>query len=90
MDRSRSLAPSALAVFPIAGVGVLVGLAMYLPFEITLGYGIGCLTSIALTRRRGGAFFSDTLVPVAAGLIVGEALTALAMTLFQLAAGGTT
>ena len=46
----------ALSVFPIGGVAVLVGLAMYLPFSITLAYGIGCLTSMGLERANGRSF----------------------------------
>ena len=42
-----------LGLFPIAGLGVLVGLAMYLPFPITLTYGLGCLTAIWLEKRKG-------------------------------------
>lgn len=76
-----------LGVFPIAGLGVLVGLAMYLPFSITLTYGIGCLTSIGLSRKLGDAWVGSTLVPVAAGFIIGEALTNLGATLIQLAVG---
>jgi putative OPT family oligopeptide transporter len=75
----------ALSVFPIGGVGVLVGLAMYLPFYITFGYGIGCLTSMGLQKKFGKRWFGGTLVPVAAGFIVGEALTSLVITLIKLA-----
>lgn len=74
----------ALAAFPLAGLGVLVGLAMYLPFEITLGYGIGCVLNMVLQRVKGRRFIGDVLVPVAAGLIVGEALTNLTLTLIKL------
>ncbi|MEC9071389.1 MAG: OPT/YSL family transporter, partial [Myxococcota bacterium] len=70
----------ALGLLPIGGVGVLVGLAMYLPFSITLGYGIGCLVSMALLKKRGARWIGSTLVPVSAGFIVGEALTSLALT----------
>jgi putative OPT family oligopeptide transporter len=77
-----------LALVPIGGLGVLVGLAMYLPFDITLGYGVGCVLSMALERWRGYRFSADVVVPVAAGLIVGEALTALSMTLLELGAAG--
>lgn len=77
----------ALAVFPISGLGVLVGLAMYLPFEITLGYGIGCVSSLLMERRLGRRFYGDYIVPVAAGFIVGEALTSLTLTLVRLGAG---
>ncbi len=75
----------ALGLLPIGGVGVLVGLAMYLPFSITLGYGIGCLTSMGLVNRYGNRWYASSLVPVAAGFIVGEALMSLGITLVRLA-----
>ncbi len=75
---------SALGLFPIGGVGVLVGLAMYLPFSITLGYGVGCLTSMGLQRWLGRAWIGSTLVPISAGFIVGEALVSLANALSKL------
>ena len=77
-----------LVLFPIGGLGVLVGLAMYLPFDITLGYGIGCVTAMIIEKVKGVRFTGDVVVPVAAGFIVGEALTALTLTLIQLATGG--
>jgi len=58
-----------MSLFPGGGLGVLVGLAMYLPFSITMGYGIGCIANMAIIAKKGVAF--------AAGLIVGEALTEL-------------
>mgnify|MGYP001465617318 CR=1 FL=1 len=63
-----------LGAAPMPGLGVLIGLAMYLPFSITLGYGIGCLTQMYLQKKKGVAFYQHKLVPFAAGLIVGEAL----------------
>lgn len=63
-----------LGAAPIAGLGVLVGLAMYLPFSITLGYGIGCLIQMGIQKRKGLQFCENKLVPLAAGLIVGEAI----------------
>ncbi len=77
----------ALGVYPIGGVGVLVGLAMYLPFNITVTYGLGCFTSIWLKKKRGDRWIGDTLVPVAAGFIIGEALTSLGVVLYQLSVG---
>ena len=77
----------ALGALPTAGIGVLVGLAMYLPFEITLGYGVGCLTGWFLEAKKGRAFFSEKVVPLAAGFIVGEALTALVLTGITMIAG---
>jgi uncharacterized oligopeptide transporter (OPT) family protein len=64
-----------LGAAPMPGLGVLIGLAMYLPFSITLGYGLGCLAEMAVRRAKGAAFCEHKLVPLAAGLIVGEALT---------------
>jgi len=63
-----------LTASPFTGIGVLVGLAMYLPFSITLGYGLGCLCNMWIKRRRGASYVENNLVPLAAGLIIGEAL----------------
>ena len=63
-----------LGLFPLSGLGVLVGLAMYLPFYITVTYGIGCVIAIYLRKRKGNEWVGTTLVPVAAGFIIGEAL----------------
>jgi uncharacterized oligopeptide transporter (OPT) family protein len=66
----------ALGIYPIGGLGVLVGLAMYLPLYITITYGIGCFVAMG-----------TTLVPVAAGFIIGEALTSLTAVLVRLGLG---
>ncbi|MFT4705732.1 MAG: putative oligopeptide transporter (OPT) family protein, partial [Bradymonadia bacterium] len=76
-----------LGFHPLGGLGVLVGLAMYLPLYITLTYGIGCLTSIGLTKAKGVRWAGTTIVPIAAGFIVGEALTSLGSVLISLAFG---
>ena len=75
-----------LGLHPVGGLGVLIGLAMYLPFSITLTYGIGCAAHLWLQRRNGERWMGDTLVPVAAGFIIGEALTSLGVVLYQLLA----
>ena len=77
-----------LGAAPMGGLGVLVGLAMYLPFSITLGYGIGCLVSMFLVKRKGAEFYQNKLVPLAAGLIVGEALMGVGYTIFELMKAG--
>ncbi|MGC6510003.1 MAG: OPT family oligopeptide transporter [Myxococcota bacterium] len=77
-----------LGAAPMGGLGVLVGLAMYLPFSITLGYGIGCLISMFLVNRKGADFYQNKLVPLAAGLIVGEALMGVGYTIFELLKAG--
>lgn len=76
-----------LGIFPISGLGVLVGLAMYLPFYITLTYGVGVFASMLLERARGAAWMGSTMVPIAAGFIIGEALTSLSFVLVKLALG---
>ena len=73
-----------LGAAPIAGLGILMGLAMYLPFSITLGYGLGCLTQMFITRRKGTVFTENKLVPLAAGLIIGEALMGVGYAMYQI------
>lgn len=69
------LAGIVMELTPFSGLGIMVGLAMYLPFSITLTYGLGCLTQMHIERTQGSAFSENKLVPLAAGLIIGEALT---------------
>jgi len=69
---------------PLAGMGVLVGLAMYLPLSITLGYGLGCLTQMLIARKKGEAFTENKIVPLAAGLIIGEALMDVGHVVFKM------
>ena len=85
---SGAVMGGALSIFPIGGIAVVVGLAMYLPFSITLAYGMGCVITMGLQRAYGESFIGRKLVPFAAGLIVGEALTQLVWTLAKLAMGG--
>lgn len=63
-----------LSASGIGGLGILVGLGFYLPFNIVLTYTIGTLLRMGTDRFRGTAFSEDVGIPVAAGLIVGEAL----------------
>ncbi len=74
-----------LGAAPASGLGVLVGLAMYLPFSITLGYGVGCFINMFYVRKHGDSGYNNTLVPLAAGLIVGEALMGVGYTIYQIA-----
>jgi putative OPT family oligopeptide transporter len=58
----------------IGGLGITVGLGFYLPFNIVLTYSLGTLGR-ELTDRFKGKDWSDNIgIPIAAGLIVGEAL----------------
>jgi putative OPT family oligopeptide transporter len=56
------------------GLGITVGLGFYLPFNIVLTYSLGTLIRLVCDARLGRAFSEDTGIPIAAGLIVGEAL----------------
>ena len=76
-----------LGLHPVGGLGVLIGLAMYLPFDITVTYGIGCALNLCFVRTKGERWIGDTLVPVAAGFIIGEALTSLGVVIVQLVLG---
>lgn len=78
---------AAVSVFPIGGLGVLLGLSMYLPFSITLGYGVGCVAAMGIEKWRGRHFVGRRLVPLAAGLIIGEALTQIVWTFYSLGTG---
>jgi uncharacterized oligopeptide transporter (OPT) family protein len=71
-----------LSASGIGGLGVLVGLGFYLPFNIVLTYTIGTILRILSDARLGQDFSEDVGVPLAAGLIVGEALIGVAYSLF--------
>ncbi len=71
----------------LGGIGVLVGLGFYMPFNIVLTYSTGCLLRIAADRWYGVRFAEDVGIPVAAGLIVGEALVGVGNALVKVAQG---
>jgi putative OPT family oligopeptide transporter len=56
------------------GLGVMVGLSMYLPFEYMIVFGMGGITNILVRKWKGARYAEDKGVPIAAGLIVGDAL----------------
>ncbi len=68
-----------LGVGSFAGLGVLVGISMYLPLMFVLTYGIGCLLNMLVARVKGRAWAEQWGVPFCAGLIVGESILALAI-----------
>jgi putative OPT family oligopeptide transporter len=63
-----------LAFSGLGGIGVLVGLGFYMPFNIVLTYTIGNILRVASDNFCGKKFSHDVGIPFAAGLIVGEAL----------------
>jgi len=58
----------------IGGLGILVGLGFYLPFDVVLTYTIGMLLRMLFDKIKGSNFTHNVCIPVAAGFIVGEAL----------------
>ncbi|MGB5660403.1 MAG: OPT/YSL family transporter, partial [Thermoanaerobaculia bacterium] len=73
-----------LSASGIGGLGILVGLGFYLPFNIVLTYTIGTALRFATDWRPGKRFSEEVGVPVAAGLIVGEALIGVGVALFRI------
>ena len=55
----------------------MIGLGFYMPFDIVLTYALGCLGRIAVEKTKGVSFAENVGIPIAAGLIVGEALVGL-------------
>ena len=56
------------------GLGITVGLGFYLPFNIVLTYSLGTLGRELTDRFKGNTWSEEVGIPIAAGLIVGEAL----------------
>ncbi len=76
-----------LGIGGFAGLGVLVGLSVYLPFIYIATYGIGCVLNMLTTMSKGRRFTEEWGVPLAAGLIVGEAVPALIVNIVVLGQG---
>ncbi len=80
-----------MAFSGLGGIGVLIGLGFYMPFNIVMTYTVGCLMRMWADKARGRAFVEDVGIPIAAGLIVGEALVGVGtamIAVIQGAAGG--
>lgn len=76
-----------LGLGAFSGLGVLVGLSMYLPFYYIATYGVGCLINMVLAKVKGRRWAEEWGVPFAAGLIVGESILALIINMYVLATG---
>jgi uncharacterized oligopeptide transporter (OPT) family protein len=77
-----------LSASGVGGLGILVGLGFYLPFNIVLTYSVGTVLRLSSDRFRGKQWSEETGIPIAAGLIVGEALVGVGYAVFQIFAGG--
>ncbi len=76
-----------LAFSGLGGIGVLIGLGFYMPFNIVLTYTIGCIVRVVVDRTKGQGFANEVGVPLAAGLIVGEALVGVGHAMIKVFAG---
>jgi uncharacterized oligopeptide transporter (OPT) family protein len=65
----------------------MVGLGFYMPFDIVLTYTLGNLLRITVDRFLGRHFSEHVGVPLAAGLIVGEALIGVGYAFYQIFQG---
>jgi putative OPT family oligopeptide transporter len=65
---------AALSATGIGGLGILVGLGFYLPFNIVLTYTLGIILRLLTDWKMGKQWSDQYGIPAAAGLIVGEAL----------------
>ena len=69
------------------GLGITVGLGFYLPFNIVLTYSIGTVLRLVSDAKLGRDFSEDTGIPIAAGLIVGEALVGVGFAIYAVFSG---
>lgn len=67
------------------GLGVVLGLSMYLPMSVTLTYCTGCAIAWVTEKVKGLAWVEDVGVPLAAGFLVGEGLAQVCVVFFDLA-----
>lgn len=70
------------------GLGITVGLGFYLPFNIVLTYSMGTLLRVLSDRYLGRRTSEQTGIPIAAGLIVGEALVGVGFAVYFVLQGG--
>jgi len=66
------------------GLGITVGLGFYLPFSIVLTYSIGTLLRVISDWKLGDGFAESTGIPIAAGVIVGEALVGVGFAVYMI------
>jgi len=71
-----------LSASGIGGLGILVGLGFYLPFNVVLTYSIGTMLRLSVDKWKGARFSEQVGIPVAAGLIVGEAMIGVGFALY--------
>ena len=73
-----------LAASGLGGIGVMVALGFYMPFNIVLTYSIGCLLRVFTNLTAGNRWAEEFGIPIAAGLIVGEALVDVGFAIYKI------
>ncbi len=63
-----------MAASGLGGIGVMLALGFYMPFNIVLTYSIGCGLRVICEKITSREFAEELGIPIAAGLIVGEAM----------------
>jgi putative OPT family oligopeptide transporter len=76
-----------LSATGVGGLGVLVGLGFYLPFNIVLTYSLGTLFRFFTDWKMGKEWSEQMGIPAAAGLIVGEALVGVGFAIYFIFTG---
>jgi len=76
-----------LSATGIGGLGILVGLGFYLPFNIVLTYTLGILFRLLTDWKMGKQWSEQYGIPAAAGLIVGEALVGVGFAIYFIIKG---
>jgi len=76
-----------LSASGIGGLGILVGLGFYLPFNVVLTYSVGTVLRLLVDWKKGIRFSEEVGIPVAAGLIVGEAVVGVGFAVYKIIVG---
>lgn len=76
-----------LSASGVGGLGILVGLGFYLPFNIVLTYTIGTVLRVLADRAKGTEWSEGVGIPIAAGLLVGEALVGVGFAISRVVGG---
>ena len=74
---SGALVGGLLSLSGLPGLGVIVGISMYLGLSIILPYGIGAVAREVFQRAKGIQWCEAKGIPLAVGLIVGDGLMTL-------------
>ena len=62
----------------------MVALGFYMPFNIVLTYSIGCTIRVITNKVSGNRWAEEFGIPIAAGLIVGEALVDVGFAIYNI------